>query len=92
MYDNQIVGKEVFTMDLLKTLWPTPFKVKEKDIASLIIQLVIFIVVCALVGILIGILSAFPIIGIVFWIVGSLMELYSIVGIVLCILKFLAVV
>ena len=77
-------------MDLLKTLWPTPFKVKEKDIASLIIQLVIFIVVCALVGILIGILSAFPIIGIVFWIVGSLMELYSIVGIVLCILKFLA--
>ena len=79
-------------MDFLKSLWPTPFKIKEKDVTSFIVQLIIFIVVCALVGVLIGILSAIPIIGVIFWIVGSLMELYSIVGIVLCILKFLGIV
>ena len=83
---------EVVTMDFLKTLWPTPFKVKEKDLISLIVQLIIFLVVCAVVGWLIAILSKIAIIGVVFWVVGSLMELYSIVGIVLCILKFLGMV
>ncbi len=75
-------------MDLLKALWPTPFKVKEKDIASLIIQLIIFVVLIALFSIAIGILSAVPIIGIVFWIVGSLVDLYSLIGIVLCVVNF----
>lgn len=79
-------------MDFLKTLWPTPFKVKEKDIASLLIQLIIFLLICAVVGVLIGVLAGIPIIGIVFSIIGSLMEVYGIVGIVLCILKFFAVV
>lgn len=79
-------------MDFLKTLWPTPFKIKEKDLISLIVQLIIFLVVCAVVGWLIAILSKIAIIGVVFWIIGSLMELYSIVGIVLCILKFLGMV
>lgn len=79
-------------MDFLKTLWPTPFKVKEKDITSLIIQLIIFLVVCAVVGVLIGILSGIAIIGPIFWVVGSLMELYSIVGIVLCIVNFLGLI
>jgi len=79
-------------VDILKKLWPTPFKIKEKDVASFIIQLIVFVLICAVMGVLIGILSAVPIVGIVFWIVGSLMELYSIIGIVLCILKFLAVV
>ncbi len=79
-------------MDFVKTLWPTPFKVKEKDIGSLVIQLIIFLVVCAVVGVLLGVLSGIAIIGPVFWIVGSLMEVYSIVGIVLCVLKFLGAV
>ena len=79
-------------MDFLKKLWPTPFKIKEKDVASFIVQLVIFVLICAVMGVLIGVLSAIPILGIIFWIIGSLMELYSLVGIVLCILKFLAIV
>ncbi|MBQ7383214.1 MAG: hypothetical protein IJV72_00290 [Clostridia bacterium] len=75
-------------MDFLKKLWPTCFKVKEKDVASLVVQLIIFILVCAVVGLLIGILAKLPIIGIIFSIVGSLVELYGLVGIVLCILNF----
>ena len=79
-------------MDLLKKFWPTPFKIKEKDLASFLIQLIIFIVIVAVVGFLIGILAALPIIGIIFSIVGSLIGVYNIVGIVLCGLKFLGIV
>ncbi len=78
-------------MDLVKKLWPTPFKIEKGNLASFLIQLIVFLVITAVVGVLIGILSAIPIIGIIFWIVGSLMELYTIVGIVLCILNFLGV-
>lgn len=76
-------------MDLLKKLWPTPFKVEKGNVVSLVIQLVIFLVICAVIGVLIGVLANIPIIGILFSIVGSLMEIYSLVGIVLCVLAFL---
>lgn len=79
-------------MDLLKKLWPTPFKIEKKNLTSFLVQLIIFIVVCAVIGVLIGVLSAIPILGIIFWIVGSLLEIYSIVGIVLCVLVYLDVV
>lgn len=76
-------------MNLIKQVWPTPFKVKEKDITSLIIQLVILLVVCAIAGAIIGLLAGIPIIGILFSIVGSLVGIYGLIGIVLCVLKFL---
>ena len=79
-------------MDLLKKIWPTPFKVEKGNIVSLIIQLVIFLVICAVVGWLIGVLAGIPVIGIIFSLLGSLMEIYGLVGIVLCVLKFLDIV
>ena len=79
-------------MSLLKTLWPTPFRVKKGDVLSLVIQLIIFIVICAVVGYLIGVLAGVPIIGIIFSIIGGLMELYGLIGIVLCVLKFFGIV
>lgn len=79
-------------MDLLKKFWPTPFKIKEKDLASFLIQLIIFIVIVAVVGFLIGLLANLPIIGVIFSTVGSLIGVYNIVGIVLCVLKFLGIV
>lgn len=79
-------------MDTLRKFWPTPFKIKEKDLASFLIQLIIFVVVCAVVGVLFGVLGGIPILGVIFWVLGSLLEIYSIVGIVLCILIFLGIV
>ena len=79
-------------MDFLKTLWPTPFKIKPKNLASFRVQLIIFVVVVAIVGVLIGLLAKIPLLGIVFSIIGSLIGIYNIVGIVLCILVFLDVV
>lgn len=79
-------------MDYMKKLWPTPFTIKEKDFTSFIIQLLVFVVICAVVGILIGVLAKIAIIGIIFSIIGGLMELYGLIGIILCVLKFLGLV
>ena len=79
-------------MDILKKLWPTAFAIKTKDVISLVIQLVIFLVVCAVVGWLIAVLASIPVIGLIFTLVGALLEIYSIVGIVLCVLKFLGMI
>ncbi len=78
-------------MQFLRTLWPTPFRIQKKNVASFIIQLVIFLVVCTVVAWLMSILSEIVILGIVFKLIGSLMEIYSTVGIVLCILNFIGV-
>ena len=79
-------------MDFLKKYWPTPFKIKAGDVASLLIQGIIFLVICAVVGFLIGLLAKIAIIGVIFILIGSLMEIYGFVGLVLCVLKFLDVV
>lgn len=75
-------------MEILKTLWPTPFKIKPKDLGSFIGQLIVFALVCVVFSILIGILSVIPIVGWIFGILGGLVDIYCVVGIVLCILKF----
>ena len=79
-------------MDLMRKLWPTPFKIKAKDVVSFVVQLIIFIVVCAVGGILIGLLAGIPIVGIIFSILGGLLDLYGLIGIVLCVLVFLDIV
>ena len=79
-------------MDFLKKLWPTPFKIKKGDVISFVVQLIVFLVLTALFGWLVGLLGALPIVGIVFRIVGSLMGIYTLIGAVLCLLKFLGMV
>lgn len=79
-------------MDLLRKIWPTPFKIEKGNIVSFLIQLIIFLVIVAVVGWLIALLAALPIVGIIFGLVGSLIGIYNIVGIVLCVLKFLGTV
>ena len=53
-------------MQFLKTFWPLPFKVRPKDVTSLVVQLIIAVVVCAVFGLLIGLLAWIPIAGILF--------------------------
>ena len=76
-------------MDFVRKLWPTPFKIKKGNLVSFLIQLVIFAIIVAVVGwLIINILAGLPIIGIIFRILGSLVGIYNIVGIILCILRF----
>lgn len=79
-------------MDMIKKIWPTPFKIKEKDVNSLVVTLIVFIVVCAIVGLVIGLLAKIPLIGLIFGLIGALVELYGTIGIVLCILVFCGVI
>ena len=79
-------------MDMLKKYWPTPFKVKEKDVNSFVVQLIIFVVVCAIAGAIIGLLAKIPLIGLIFALIGGLVELYGLIGVVLCILLFIGVI
>lgn len=64
------------------------FRIKPKDVTSLVVQLVIFVVVCAVVGALIALLAKIPVLGILFGIVGGLLELYALIGIVLSVLVY----
>lgn len=76
-------------MDKIKKIWPTPFKIEEKNLTSFLVQLIIFVVICAIAGLLINLLSLIPIVNIFSWIIGLALELYSIAGIILCVLKFI---
>ncbi len=76
-------------MDTIKKLWPLPFKVTKGDVSSFVVNLIVFIIICAIGGIVIGVLGALvPFLGVVWWILGSLLDLYGLVGIILCIVRF----
>ncbi len=77
-------------MATLKKIFPYSFAAK-KDVAALIINLLVYIVVSFVAGLLIGLLSAIPILGLIFRIIGSVIELYVFVGIVLSVLDYLKV-
>jgi uncharacterized membrane protein len=74
-------------MDILKKIFPLSWAY-TKDVANLIIGILIYIVGGAIAGAVIGFLSAIPVIGLVFGLVGSLIGIYSLAGIVLQILVF----
>ncbi len=76
-------------MDTIKKFWPIPFKVTKGDTSSFIVNLIVFIVICAIGGIAIGVLNMLvPFLSVIWWILGSLLELYGFIGIILCIIRF----
>lgn len=77
-------------MDKVKKFFP--FSVKGTDIKSLVISIIIYIVIGFVGGLIIGLLGAIPLIGLLFRIVGWLLDIYCLVGIVLAVLHFLGVV
>ena len=77
-------------MDLLKKVFPFSFGAK-KDLAALIINILIYVVAAAIGGAIIGILAKLPIIGFIFGLIGSLIGIYSIAGIVLSCLDYLKI-
>ena len=78
-------------MDFLKTVWPTPFKIEKGNLSSFLVRLILLIVACSVIGILIGVFAKIPVLGILFGLVGALVELYSLVGAALCFLVYFGV-
>lgn len=78
-------------MKYLKQYWPTAYSVQKGNIISLVVQLVIFILICAVIGWVIGVLAGIPLIGVLSTVLGILLEIYGVVGIVVCVLRFLGI-
>ena len=77
-------------MDMLKKIFPFSFK-EKKDVAALIINILLYLVGDIVAGAVIGLLASIPVIGIVFSLVGSLVGLYCLVGLVLSCLDYFKV-
>ena len=77
-------------MDFLKTWFP--FSFRPADTRAFVITLVIYILLGTVIGVLIGVLSHLWLIGWIFRIIGSLLDLYLLVGIILTVLSFTGVI
>jgi len=76
-------------MALLKKLFPYSFGMK--DVASLVIRILIYLVIGFVIGFLIGILAKIPVLGIIFGLLGGLLDLYVFAAIVIACLDFFKV-
>ena len=77
-------------MDFLKKYLPHAFKAKQTN--DFIVSLIIYAAIAIVGGAIIGLLTKLPIIGLIFSIVGAIVDLYALVGIVLSILVFVKVI
>lgn len=78
-------------METLKKIFPLSFKY-TKDVANLVIGILIQLVVGIVAGVLIGILAKIPVLGIIIGLVGGLIDLYVLAGIVIQVLVFAKVI
>ncbi len=74
-------------MALLKKIFPYSF-VAKKDVAALVINILIQLVVGIIAGVLIGILVKVPVLGIIISLIGGLVDLYVLAGIVISCLDY----
>lgn len=74
-------------MELLKKIFPLSFDVK--DVANLIIRILIYLVAGIVIGFVLKIVSIIPIVNLVVGLVGGVVELYIAAGIVIAVLDFL---
>lgn len=77
-------------MEFLKKYLPHAFKAKQTN--DFIVSLIIYAAIAIVGGAIIGLLAKLPIIGLIFSIVGAIVDLYALVGIVLSILVFVKVI
>ena len=77
-------------MDFLKKIFPISFRFAD-SVVNLIIGILIYLVLGAIGGVIIGFLAGLPLIGIVFILVGSLLDIYGLAGIVIDVLVFVKI-
>ena len=73
----------------MDAFFPLNKNVKKKNISSLIIAILLYVVLSIVVGLLQKLLGATPVVNWVMGIVGYLVWLYSVVGVILAIVKFI---
>ena len=73
-------------MDKLKQLFPLSFRGTEMQ--DMIVSIILYIVVAAIASVLIWVVALIPIVNLVVGIVGTLVDIYVLVGIVLAVLNY----
>lgn len=74
-------------MDILKKFFPFAFA-EKKDVAALVINIIIHVVAAFVIGVVLGLLAIIPIIGILISIAGAAIDLYILISLVLSILDY----
>ena len=75
-------------MDLLKMLFPLSFGGK-KDVATLIIKILIYVVGGAILSwLLFGLFGMIPIINVLFNLIGTVVDIYAVAGLVIVLLDY----
>ena len=77
-------------MELLKKVFPYSFQAK-KDVAALVINILIYLAVGLVAGFLIGILAKIPVLGMIIGLVGGLVDLYVLAGVVISVLDYMKI-
>ncbi len=77
-------------MDTLKKIFPFSFK-EKKDVAALVINILIHIVVGVVIYFVLNIIGKIPVVGIITGLVGALIELYLTAGVVISCLDYFKV-
>lgn len=77
-------------METLKKIFPYAFADK-KDVAALVINILIHIVVGAVIGFVFNLLAIIPILGILIKLAGTLVDIYITASLVLSILDYFKV-
>lgn len=86
-------------MDILKKIWFYSFKVEKGNVSSLVVNLIVWVVAAFVAGVVLWLATALTawvpvvgfLVGIIVGIVGSVVELYSLIGVVLSVLVYLDV-
>ena len=76
-------------MDMIRKVFP--YSLGAKDVKELVIKILVYLVAGVIVGALIGILAKIPVLGLIFSLVGAVVDLYCFVGIILAILDYMKV-
>lgn len=98
MSDLKIQHKRRLIMDILKKFWPYSFK-ERTEVSQLVIAVIIYVVVAIVAGLVLslaGLLSGWipvvgAILGILLSVVGTVVELYTVAGIVFTFLSYFKV-
>lgn len=73
-------------MDFLKRLFPFSFGIK--DVANLVIRIIIYVIAGAVLGVILNYVSQFPLLNYVVWPIGTLTEIYVASAIAIAILDY----
>lgn len=76
-------------MDFLRKLWP--FSFETKSVSDLVLKAVLYVILAALFSILMGVVNNIIVINVIMIIVGTLADIYLLVGLILLFLNYFKV-